>query len=124
MRYLLDTNCCIYLFSSLYPQLVRRVSETEQGDIALSSITYAELVLGSNLGKPPDPTALRLLVTQMPVMPFDDVAAGVYGRLPFRRGSFDRLIAAHAMALDLIFVTHNVADFADIAGLKIEDWTQ
>lgn len=123
MRYLLDTNCCIYLFSGTHPALIRRVSETAQGEIVLSAITYAELILGSNRGRLPDSTALQLLVAQMPVLPFDDAAADIYGSLPFKRGSFDRLIAAHALSLDLTFVTHNVADFDDVPDLKVEDWT-
>ena len=60
----------------------------------------------------------------IPVMPFDDVAARVYAMIPFKRGSFDRLVAAHALSLDLILVTNNERDFADISGLRIENWTR
>jgi tRNA(fMet)-specific endonuclease VapC len=60
----------------------------------------------------------------VPVLPFDAAAAEVYARLPFRRGSFDRLIAAHALALDLVLVTDNVADYADVPGLKVENWVR
>lgn len=123
VRYLFDTNCCIYLFSGTYSKLINRVLETTAGDIGLSAITFAELAWGSNQGKPPDQAALNLLAAQMPVLPFDAAAADIYGRLPFKRGSFDRLIAAHSLSLGLTFVTHNVADFADIPDLCVEDWT-
>jgi len=57
------------------------------------------------------------------VMPFDRDASLAYGGLPFRRGSFGRLIAAHALSLGLTLVTNNEADFADVPGLKVENWT-
>jgi tRNA(fMet)-specific endonuclease VapC len=57
-------------------------------------------------------------------LPFDDAAARAYARMPFRRGRFDRLLAAHALSLDATVVTNNLSDFADIPGLKVEDWTR
>ena len=71
---------------------------------------------GANLG------AVTALFEQVPVQPFDQKAALQYAGLPFRRRSFDRLIAAHALSLDAILVTNNEADFADVPGLKIENW--
>jgi tRNA(fMet)-specific endonuclease VapC len=90
----------------------------------LSAIVLAELALGSMNGKAPLMAALERLLVQMPLMPFDENAARAYGRLPFRRGRFDRLLAAQALSLDLVIITRNLADFADIAGLKVEDWTR
>ena len=60
----------------------------------------------------------------MTVLPFDEEAAKAYAKLTFRRGSFDRLIAAHALSLGLTVVTNNERDFSDIVGLKIENWTK
>ena len=57
------------------------------------------------------------------MLPFEEVAAEAYQLVPFRRGRFDRLIAAHALALGLTVVTNNEEDFADIPGLAIENWT-
>ena len=59
-----------------------------------------------------------------PVVPFDQAAAQIYARLPFRRHRFDRLIAAHALALDVTLVTANERDFRDIAALRVENWTK
>jgi tRNA(fMet)-specific endonuclease VapC len=56
------------------------------------------------------------------VLPFDKVAARTYATMPFRRARFDRLIAAHALSLDLTLVTANVRDFADVPGLRVENW--
>lgn len=123
MRYLIDTNCCIFLFANTHPRLTNRVLATERGAIGLSTIVFAELALGSANGKVPPPAALEQLIKQMPLLPFDEAAARTYARLPFKRGRFDRLLAAHALSLDLIVITQNEADFSDNPGLKIENWT-
>jgi tRNA(fMet)-specific endonuclease VapC len=62
-------------------------------------------------------------VEEVPVLDFDYKAALAYAQLPFKRASFDRLIAAHAVSQDLIVVTGNAKDFADVPGLKVENWT-
>ena len=54
---------------------------------------------------------------------FDRHAAQCFGALPYRRGKSDRLIAAHALSLGLTLVTNNERDFADVPGLKVENWT-
>lgn len=123
MRYLIDTNCCIYLFAGTHPALTRRISDTAAGDIGLSTIVLAEFALGLQRdGGLPD-ARLDLLVEQMPVRPFDQGAAEAYARLPFRRGRFDRLLAAHALSRGLTLITNNPRDFDDIPGLTVENWT-
>jgi len=124
MRYLIDTNCCLYLFSGAYPALLKRVLATARGDIGLSAIVFAELALGSANGMGPPLAALERLTEQIPLLPFDEAAARGYATLPFRRGRFDRLLAGHALSLGLAIITHNERDFADIPGLKIENWTR
>jgi tRNA(fMet)-specific endonuclease VapC len=63
------------------------------------------------------------MAEEIPVLPFDENAARAYARIPFKRASYDRLIAAHALAQTLIVVTDNEADFADVPGLVVENWT-
>lgn len=123
MKYLLDTNSCIYLFVDEFPALTRRVADMPAGSLAISAITYAEIALGTHHGKLPSTEALVGFVEEVPILPFDDAAAVAYARLPFRRGNFDRLIAAHALSLDMRLISRNVADFADVPGLKVENWT-
>jgi len=91
--------------------------------VCLSAISYAEIALGMYHGKPPTPEALALLVAVVPVVAFDEAAARAYARLPFRRARFDRLLAAHAVSLGATVVTNNEDDFADVPGLKIDNWT-
>ncbi len=131
MRYMLDTNMCIFILKHKPIQVVRRFLQHEPGDICISSITYAELIHGieKSQAKERNRIALMVLLSEIQIMPFDDLAAQVYGvlktelqkkRTPI--GSMDTLIAAHAKALDLILVTNNTREFARVEGLMLEDW--
>jgi tRNA(fMet)-specific endonuclease VapC len=122
MKFMLDTNTWILLLGG-HPNVVARVSECFEGELVLSAIVFAELAIGSWHDKPPSILVTDRLAQRFPPLPFDVLAAKLYAQLPFRRGSFDRLIAAHALALNLTLVTNNERDFADIPGLKIENWT-
>jgi len=124
VRYLIDTNCLIYLFADTYPALTRRIAETAVGEIGLSTIVLAEFALGLRRGIELPDERLALLVEQMPVQPFDQAAAEAYARLPIRRGRFDRLLAAHALSRGATLITNNPRDFVDIPDLKVENWTQ
>jgi len=121
--YLLDTNICILLLATKAEYLQARVRECVEGDLAVSSVTFAEIAFGSRNGKMPPIKVLEAFIRDVPPVPFDIAAARQYADLPFRRGSFDRLIAAHALALDLTLVTNNERDFADIPALRVENWT-
>lgn len=124
MRYLIDANSVIYLSANAYPKLNARVGQMEVGTIGMSAIVFAELILGANQGKPPQADKLAFITEEMPLLPFDEAAARAYGKIPFKRGSFDRLLAAHALSLGLSVITTNVRDFADVPGLAVEDWTK
>jgi len=124
VRYLIDTNCCIYLFSAHYPQLRLRLAATDAGEVGLSVIVLAELALGARLGKVPSDERLGRLRQEFPILPFEEGDAEAYASLPFRRGRFDRLLGAHAVSRGLILITNNEADFADISGLRTENWTR
>ncbi|MGK2908958.1 MAG: type II toxin-antitoxin system VapC family toxin [Sphingobium sp.] len=127
--YLLDTNICIYFTRGRSERLRARMREMLPVGLAMSAITYGELSVGSRHSADPagDTKLLNALVQVVPVKPFDRAAADAYGMLArsvgVQRKSFDRLIAAHALALGDILVTNNEADFADIPGLKVENWT-
>lgn len=91
------------------------LSKLRHGDVAMSVITLAELLAGSEkLGdtRAQDEHALRLLCRQIIVLPFDQNAARSYGifraAVPERRrNALDRLIAAHAHSRDLTVVTND-----------------
>ena len=123
MKYLLDSNIIVYLTMNSNEQVVRRAAECDAGDLVTSAIAFAEVAYGSMNELPPAIDQLRAFVEEVPVLDFDFKAALAYATLPFKRGSFDRLIAAHALSHDLIVVTHNAKHFSDVPGLKVENWT-
>lgn len=123
IRFLLDADCAIYATTAQIPVLGDRLSECEPGEVGISAISYAEVVLGMEQGKPPTPEALAAMIEVVPVVPFDDAAAHAYARLPFKRARFDRLLAAHALSMNATVVTNNEADFADVPDLEIQNWT-
>ena len=129
MRYLLDTNICIYLLNGGWSKLERQFSQLQFGDALMSAIVLAELRAGieKTATRDADERALNALMEELKVMPFDEAAATSYGVLralvPSRqRNSLDRLIAAHALSLDATLVTNNEADFQVYPGLRIENW--
>ncbi|KKC26177.1 twitching motility protein PilT [Sphingomonas sp. SRS2] len=101
-----------------------RVAECDDGDLATSAIALAEVAYGSAQGKPPALDQLRAFLEEVPVLDFDLNAAFAYASLPFRRASYGRLIAAHALSLGLTVVTDNVTHFEDVPNLNVENWTQ
>lgn len=122
MKYLLDSNIIIRLTMASGETLRTRVAECDDGDLVTSAIALAEVAYRSAQGKPPALDQLRAFLEEVPVLDFDLQAAFAYASLPFRRASYDRLIAAHALSQALIVVTDNVAHFADVPGLRVENW--
>lgn len=121
-KYLLDANICIYLLEGTSDVLLKKVSSVAADELSISAIVQAEVALGLALTGQGD-LAGRFF-DKFEILPFDSEAAKAYALLPFRRASFDRLIAAHALALDRTLVTNNPRDFADVPGLKTENWTR
>lgn len=120
---MLDSNVVIAAMMQSSPSLRERLGACDEGDLVISAIIYGEVAHGSMRGKPPSLKLLDQFLEEIPVLPFDSAAARRYAALPFVRASYDRLIAAHALSLDLILVTNNERDFADIPGLRVENWT-
>jgi tRNA(fMet)-specific endonuclease VapC len=123
MKFLLDSNIMIAVGLAEGEAIRDRLALHDEGDFVTSSIVYAEVAYGSVRGKPPPFTLLEALIEEVPVLPFDYLAARAYATLPFKRASFDQLIAAHALALGVILVTDNEKHFADVPGLTVENWT-
>ena len=121
--YLIDADCAIYAMSDATSIVNDRIADCSPGDIAISAISFSEIALGVQLQKPPPPEVLEAFVAVIPIMPFDENAAREYANLPFKRTRFDRLLAAHALSIGAVVVTNNEADFADVPGLVIENWT-
>lgn len=131
MRYMLDTNICIYVIKNHPPQVLHRLEALMQGSVVMSVVTYAELRAGLEMQsthRAQDERVLALLINRIPVLPFTQADAKSFGvlRAAVRdrsRDTMDRLIAAHAINAGVILVTNNEADFKDYPGLNIENWT-
>lgn len=123
IRFLIDSDCAVYAMTARFAALGEHLSQLVPGEIAISSISFAEVALGTIAGKPPEPSVLEAFVAVIPILPFDEAAAREYAKLPFKRARFDRLLAAHALSIGATVVTNNEADFADVPGLKVENWT-
>ena len=131
MKYMLDTNICIFVIKHKPETVIQRFMEHDPSEICISSITYAELVHGveKSQAKEKNRIALTLLLSKIQIIPFDSLAAQVYGvvKADLQRqgtpiGPLDTLIASHAKSLDLTLVTNNTREFIRVEGLKLEDW--
>ena len=131
MKYMLDTNSCIFIIKHRPENVVRKFMELDSDDICISSITYAELAHGveKSQARKKNRMALTLLLSEIQIVPFDDLAAQVYGvvRADLQKkgmpiGPLDTWIAAHAIALNLTLVTNNTKEFARVDGLSLDDW--
>jgi tRNA(fMet)-specific endonuclease VapC len=130
--YLLDTNIASHIIRGDRPEVLRRLTAVPMSDIAISVVTEAELLYG--VAKRGHPAALsekvRQFLLRVDILDWDRRAASAYAELRAgceKRGvgltPFDMMIAAHAIAVDAILVTHDQAfDNVNIS-LRIEDWT-
>ncbi len=132
MSYLLDTNICIYIINARPPHVLERFRQVSIGNIAVSSITAAELAFGViKSGSERNRRALEMFFAPLELFPFDETAIWHYGEI--RRelekrgepiGALDTMIAAHAKALNAVLVTNNSREFSRVAGLMIENWAE
>lgn len=133
MRYMLDTNICIYVIKHKPEKVFQKLQEVDPSDVCISSVTYAELVHGVEKSAAVDKNrlALSILLANIEILDFDVNAAEGYGKIradlekngtPI--GPLDMMIAGHAMSLDYTVVTNNVKEFKRVSGLKIENWAE
>lgn len=131
LRYLLDTNICIYISKKRPLEVYQRLSELSVGDVGMSLVTFGELRFGAEksqhrevaLGK------LEQLKHYIPViMPTQEVSEK-YGFIrnflekngqPI--GNNDLWIAAHALSINTILVTNNTKEFIRVPDLLVENW--
>lgn len=131
MKYMLDTNICIYLMKRQPPSVAKRFAECRQGDVVISSITLAELEYGVQTSREAtrkqNRQALDALVEMILPVAFDRLAAAVYAEVRAaasdrRRDALDKLIASHAKSLSLTLVTNNPNDFRVYPDIALENW--
>ena len=130
MKYLLDTNSCVFLMKNI-ASVVERYKACKESGIVISSITAAELYYGVFNSEAPNKNGVNLakFLIGVGVLEFDSAAAMEYGRIRsiLRKrgkpiGPMDMLIVAHAKSKGLVIVTDNTREFERVDGLEIENW--
>jgi len=131
MNYLLDTNTCIYIINKKPPSVIKRIQSKRPEQVAISSITVAELEYGVARSRFPERNraALTEFIVPFTIVDFDPAAAGHYGviRASLEKrgkpiGPMDLLLAAQARSQNLILVTNNLKEFQRVEGLRAENW--
>lgn len=130
MKYLLDTNICIYIINERPPGVLERFRQHDIGEIGVSSVTVSELAYGvEKTGSKRNERALRQFLIPLDVLEFGDddgfVAASIRVALEKKGkpiGPYDVLIAAHAKARGLTLVTNNEEEFRRVPGLRVQNW--
>ena len=126
MKYMLDTNICIFIIKHKPESVIMKFLSHSPEDLCISAITYAELVHGVEKSQAvaKNRLALSLMLSTISVLDFDADAAVEYGRIRAaleKRGT-PMLIAGHAQSKGLTVVTNNTREFRRIEGLCVEDW--
>jgi tRNA(fMet)-specific endonuclease VapC len=132
MRFMLDTDICIYIIKKHPAKVVQRFRALKPFEVGISAITLAELEFGAAKSSRPERNreALSGFLAPLEIAPFDDAAALHYGevRAALEKegspiGSMDLMIASHARSLSVTLVTNNEREFRRVPGLKVENWT-
>jgi tRNA(fMet)-specific endonuclease VapC len=129
---MLDTDTCIAIIKK-HPIALKKLRGKSIGQVGISSITLGELAFGAEKSSRPEDarTALDEFLLALEIAAFDEHAAKRYGEVRgslARRGkpigSLDTLIGSHAHVMDVVLVTHSTREFAQIEGLRLEDWIE
>ncbi len=130
MKYVLDTNTLIYFFKGL-GDVSKNMLAQPPSEIAIPTVVLFELEVG--IAKSTSPrkrmSQLQEITALVNVLPFGiaESKSAAQIRVILEKqglpiGPYDVLIAATAMANNMILVTHNQREFGRIESLKIEDW--
>lgn len=132
LKYFLDTNICIYIAKEKPLNVLHKFEKMEIGEVAMSAITYGELLFGAEKSQHPKiaKRILEELSSLISPIPISTHTSEYYGKI--RRaylekkgkpiGNNDLWIAAHALSLNLILVTNNTKEFLRVPHLKVENW--
>ncbi len=131
MRWMLDIDTCIAIIRRQPEIVLRKLNSKTIGLVGISSITLGELTFGAAKSSKPKQSldALDEFLLPLEIAPFDERAAREYGPVHAALakrgvpiGPLDTLIAAHALSLGAILVTHNQREFSGVTTLRVDDW--
>jgi len=131
IRYLLDTDICIYLIKKHPPEVLARFQQTQLKQLHISTITVFELYFGieKNNSQQRNLVALENFISPLMLVDFSVESAKKAAKIrsilqkqgkPI--GAYDLQIAAIAVAENMTLLTHNVREFERVKGLKLENW--
>lgn len=130
LRYMLDTNICIYVIKDRPPGLRQRFDDLAE-QLCISAITVAELLFGAEKSARcvENLRVIEQFTARLEVLPFAQTAAAHYGQIRavlersgLPAGGHDMLIGGHARSEGLTLVTNNVREFNRMPGLQVENW--
>ncbi|MFA6699298.1 MAG: type II toxin-antitoxin system VapC family toxin [Thiomicrospira sp.] len=130
IKYLLDTNICIYVIKRRPVEVLAKFNEAA-GHLAISSITLSELFHGVEKSQQISKNlkAVEDFCSRLDILDYDQQAAAHYGeiraqleRLGTAIGVNDLHIAGHARSLGTILVTNNIKEFERVDGLRLQNW--
>ena len=134
MKYLLDTDICIYLIKKKPDSVLQKLSKLAPSDVGLTVVSVFELQFGVENSQYRQQSQIALnhfLESIHEILPIDqqvaNCAAKIRAELKLKGrpiGPYDILIAAAALSNDLILVSNNVREFEQVAGLKLENWAE
>ena len=133
MKYLIDTNICIYIMNNRPVDVIKKFKQFNPGEIGISTITVSELQDGVAKSTYRNENQHRLdeFLAPLEILAYNEIAARTYGDIRFQLenrgkpiGPLDLLIAAHTLSQNLTMVTNNDKEFKRIKNLEVENWTQ
>jgi len=132
MKYILDTNICIYIINAKPDKVLKKFELYPVYEFGISFITHAELQYGAakSKNKNINQAALDEFLLPLTILPLHGQRlVRCYGEIQASLeskgqaiGPLDMLIAAHALSLDLIIISNNINEFSRIPSLKCENW--
>lgn len=131
MKYLLDTNVCIYIIKAKPPAVLARFEYLKPSQVFISAVTVFELSYGveNSSARKRNLAALESFLRPLSIVDFtaQDARYAARIRAELKRkgtpiGPYDLQIAATALSNHFTLVTNNTAEFARVTGLKLENW--
>ncbi len=133
MRYLLDTDICIYIIKKKPEQVLKKLTKLEPTEVAISTVTLSELIYGAEKSqhRQKNLEALTGFLVPINILSWDESAAKNTGEIRAILeksgkliGPYDLQIAGQALSLNLTLVTNNDKEFSRVKGLRIENWVK
>lgn len=130
LKYMLDTDICIYTIKRK-PAHLKRLFNAHIGQLCISSVTWGELIRGAEKSQQVahNLAVIEGFAARLEILDFDRSAAQHFGEIRANLekrgtpiGGYDVMIAGHARSSGLILVTNNEAEFNRVEGLRVQNW--